>query len=104
MTRGIEALMSEKQLLGCVRKLAQGLGYLTYHTHNSQRSEPGFPDLVITPLKGKKPTIFAELKDQKGVVSDDQLKWMQALKNSGEEVYLWRPAQWLDGTIEEILR
>ena len=110
-----ESLMTEKQLLECVRSLAKGLGWLTYHTHNSRRSEPGFPDLVmVRPPR----LIFAELKNEKGVVSDAQERWLLELGKVEDWLYdfddlydaevvvvhVWRPAQWLDGTIEEILR
>jgi hypothetical protein len=51
--------MTEKQLQGAVVELAKRLGYLVYHTFDSRRSNPGWPDLVLC----KPPRlIFAELK------------------------------------------
>ena len=51
--------------------------------------DQGFPDLVMThPIRG---TIFVELKTDKGVVSNLQWDWINALEDSGEEVHVWRP-------------
>ena len=87
-----------------VIELAKRCGWKTYHTHNSRRSAPGFPDLAMA-REGRK--IFAELKSAKGVVTLDQLEWLLALveePSQPNETYLWRPAEWFNGTIEEILR
>ena len=65
-------------------------GWLVYHTWNSQRSEAGFPDLVMV-LPGVA-TIFAELKIETGKLTFDQEKWLLALAWSNEMVYLWRPS------------
>ena len=51
--------------------------------------DQGFPDLVMVhPIRG---TIFVELKATKGVVSDTQWEWINALQDAGQEVYVWRP-------------
>jgi hypothetical protein len=36
-------------------------------------------------------TIFVELKAPKGVVSNTQWEWINALEDAGEEVHVWRP-------------
>ena len=38
--------MSEKDWQQAVIDYARLRGYLVYHTHDSRRSEPGFPDLI----------------------------------------------------------
>jgi hypothetical protein len=59
----------------------------------------GFPDLVLVrPHR----VIFAELKSNKGKLSDEQEKWVMDLKRSeGVECYVWRPDFW--SVIERIL-
>lgn len=81
--------------------LARRLGYLVYHTHRSDGSDPGFPDLVL--LKGSR-IIYAELKTQGGRVSPAQRDWLEGLQAAGHEVHVWRPSDWFDGGIEEVLR
>ena len=41
------AKLTEKQWLEQVRTLAKLFGWLTYHPHQSMRSEPGYPDLTL---------------------------------------------------------
>lgn len=96
----IAAHMTEKQLLERVRALALALGWLAYHTHDSRRSEPGFPDLVLV---GRGRVIYAELKTQRGRLTDPQRTWLAALERAGAETHLWRPEHLLDRTIEHAL-
>ena len=87
--------------------LAPRLGYLCYHTHDSRRSTAGFPDLVMV---GPHRLIFSELKKEKGKATAAQEDWLNRLdiierKSDGLVVArLWRPSDWLDGTIEKALR
>jgi hypothetical protein len=61
----------------------------------------GFPDLV---LASKYRIAYAELKDAKGRLSDAQRRWLARLGAAGADCYLWRPADWFDGTIEAALK
>jgi hypothetical protein len=82
--------MTEDALLAQVRRLAGDLGWLTYHTHDSRRSESGFPDLVlISPQQGR--ILFRELKKMKGRVSVDQKRFLEALTAVGQDAGVWRP-------------
>ncbi len=62
-----------------------------YHTFDSRRSEPGFPDLFM--VRGKR-IIFAELKTTKGKLSPPQEEWLAALVQAPCEVYVWTPTHW----------
>jgi hypothetical protein len=81
--------ISEKAWQAQVEQIARGAGWLIYHTHDSRRSNPGFPDLVL--VKGPR-LIFAELKTHTGRISPDQRRWLDALGAASAEVYVWRPA------------
>ena len=82
--------MTEKEFMQIVRDLAKTTGWLEFHAHDSRRSTPGFPDLVLA--RGQR-TIFAELKSEKGKPTQHQLEWLTELaRNPANEVYLWRPA------------
>ena len=90
--------MSERELQDNVIALARTLGWRTY---DSRRSDPGFPDLVM--VRGDV-LIVAELKRQRRYrVSAAQDAWLAALDRVAR-AYLWQPSDWLDGTIERVLR
>ena len=55
--------MTEREFMEAVRHLARMTGWRCYHTHDSRRSEPGFPDLVL--VRGGK-ALFVELKTAHG--------------------------------------
>lgn len=89
---------SEKAFQAAVERLARENGWMVYHTYDSRRSEPGFPDLTF--CKNNQ-LFYAELKMPKGMVSQAQKKWIAALGEAGMDVYLWYPADWT--RIEEVL-
>lgn len=90
--------MSEDALLAQVRRLALDLGWLVYHTHDSRRSEAGFPDLVLVNAKQGR-TLFRELKRMRGRVSPDQRIWIDALQLVGQDAAIWRPDDLLEERI-----
>lgn len=90
--------MTEAQLLQAVRDLARLRGWKTYHTHRSDRSEPGFPDLVcVHPRTGQ--LLVAELKTERGLPTTEQTAWLGALRLAGLDVFLWRPSDLRSGSI-----
>lgn len=91
--------MLEKPFQDGVIKLAKYHGYtLIYHTHDSRRSAPGFPDLVmINPVSGR--VLFRELKRNKGRVTGEQQAWLDGLVTVGLDAGVWRPNDLDDGTI-----
>jgi hypothetical protein len=90
---------TEKEFQRQVVQLARLLGWMAYHTYDSRRSTPGFPDLVL--VKPPK-VIFAELKVGRRRPTVPQLVWLQSLASSGQDVRLWRPTDWPE--IERLLK
>lgn len=92
--------ISETEFQEQVLEFARLSGWLCYHTHDSRRSAPGFPDLVMV----RPPAIiFAELKAEGGHVRPEQAAWLAVLGECpGVVVAVWRPGDWLE--IEELLR
>ena len=83
--------MNENQFQQKVLDLCKWLGLKAYHTFDSRRSEPGFPDLVIV---GKRGIIFAELKSTTGKVSLAQTEWLESIALAGGTAAIWRPEDW----------
>lgn len=59
----------------------------------------GFPDLVL--VRGHR-VIYAELKSERGKLSDEQARWIADLEAADQAVFVWRPSDWAD--VERILR
>lgn len=87
--------VSEKEFMEQVVKAARWLGCLVFHTYDSRRCSPGFPDLVI--VRGR--IVFAELKTEIGRVTPEQQTWIQSLRRAGVECHVWRPSD-MDRIIE----
>lgn len=94
--------IKEEQLQNWITQLAKLSGWRVYHTYDSRRSTPGFPDLTMVHA-GKGRVIFAELKSTKGRVTKAQKEWLADLAATGQEVYIWRPTDWVAGTIRDTL-
>lgn len=80
--------MTEAALLAHVRSLAVDLRLSIYHTHDSRRSEPGFPDLVIVGPGG---VLWRELKTERGRLTVPQKAWLARLRAAGQDAEVWRP-------------
>jgi len=88
----MDTLVTEKDFMSAVLDFAKLTGWKSYHTHDSRRSEAGFPDLAMT--RGGR-VVFAEIKSDKGKVSPAQREWLTALASCpGVEVKVWRPGDW----------
>lgn len=73
----LDAAMTEADFQAQIVALAEAKNWLCYHTHDSRRSQPGFPDLVL--VRGST-VLFLEVKAEKGKLSPAQLEWMVGLK------------------------
>jgi hypothetical protein len=94
--------MLERELQVQVLELARMLGYLAYHTYDSRRSVPGFPDLVLLhPRSGN--LVVAELKSETGRVTLEQDEWLRAFALRGA-AFVWRPSTWRDGSVARALQ
>jgi hypothetical protein len=90
--------VSEKLFQDAVVEMAKLLGWSAYHTHDSRRSEPGFPDLVLV----RDRVLFRELKMGDGIVTAAQIRWLERLERAGADAKVWRPLDWPE--IETTLR
>ena len=78
--------MTEKEFQNAVLELARIHGWLCYHTHDSRRSAPGFPDLLLAKNGA---VLFAEVKTDTGKLTNDQIAWLLATHG-----VIWRPKHW----------
>lgn len=105
----IARTMTETELQSNIIDLAHTLGYLVHHSRpainrrgqwsTAIEGDPGLPDLILA--KGGL-VWFVECKREKGQLSEYQLRWRHHLRYG--YYCLWRPSDWLNGTIEATLR
>jgi hypothetical protein len=92
--------VTEAELFEAIRTLAHLLSWEIYHTHDSRRSAPGFPDLV---LMRPPELVFIELKTQTGRLTKAQQRWQDELAACGADVAVWRPSELTSGHISRRL-
>lgn len=80
--------MSERKLQAHVEQLLRTAGWLVYHTYDSRRSAPGFPDIVA--LRGAR-ILALELKVEGAKPSEAQYEWLKAWDRAGALAYVVRP-------------
>jgi hypothetical protein len=95
--------VNEDRLLGDVLELCGWLGLMVAHFRPARTTKgwrtpvagdgKGFPDCVIL---GRGGVLWRELKSARGKVSVEQREWMDALRRAGQDVAVWRPADWPD--------
>jgi hypothetical protein len=83
--------LSEKAFQQQVIDLAHLYGWMAYHTYDSRRSVPGYPDLALV-HKARGEYLLAELKSERGRLSLAQRQWIDALRQANIEIYIWRPS------------
>lgn len=109
----IAQTMSETELQNNIVHLFQTYHWLVHaeikaqkkdgRWHTAIQGDAGYPDLTASRFENKHyDLLIIELKSEKGKLSKEQQKWRD---NIPRGVYhLWRPSDWLDGTIEEMLK
>ena len=90
MRTGVRGLTREKDVQQTVVDAARLLGWRCYHTFDSRRSTPGFPDLCLVKMNR---LMFIEIKNENGKLTEEQLGWLEALRLvPGVDVLICRPA------------
>lgn len=102
MNLDLAEAMTEKELMQSVLDCARLLGWKTYHTFDSRRSEYGFPDIVAI-RRDPDRVLVAELKREGKHPTEKQLLWLSYFDAVGIPVYVWTPSSWLDDSIQRIL-
>lgn len=94
--------MAEATLLARVIDIGASTGWRSYHTHDSRRSQSGYPDLTMVNARQRR-TLFAELKRHGKKPTDAQEAWIADLRAAGQEVYVWWPADLVADRILAVL-
>ncbi len=93
-------MRDEREFQNVVGNLARHSGVLHYHTHDSRRSESGFPDSVFVG-RGVK---FRELKlTRRSRVRPEQRTWLDRLSAAGADAGIWYAEDYYSGLIERQL-
>jgi hypothetical protein len=83
--------VTEAQFQATVVEWATLCGWTHFHTFDSRRSDPGWPDLVLL----RPPEIVvAEIKRDGGRLTVEQERTLAALDACGLETHVWRPSDW----------
>lgn len=77
--------MTEKDFQAQVVQIAKLNKWLVYHTYDSRKCEPGFPDLVLV----RENVLFAELKVGNNKPTPAQRHWLSKLAEAGAWVQIW---------------
>jgi hypothetical protein len=104
------ANVTEAELLNAIIEAARILGWKIAHFRPArtkygwatavQADGAGFPDLVLV----RDRIVYAELKADRGRLSEIQKAWIGWLEVAGAEIYLWKPDDWMSGRIDGVLR
>lgn len=60
----------------------------------------GWPDLVLV----RDRLVAVEVKGDGDKLRPEQKDWLAVLIKAGVETYVWTPADWFDGTIDNVLK
>lgn len=82
--------VTEAQFQSQIRQAALLYQWAFYHTHDSRRSDAGFPDcIMVRPPR----LIVAELKVDGKDATPGQQWWLDLFARAGAETYVWHPSE-----------
>lgn len=88
----IDGKLTEREFQAMVIQYAKLCGWKVYHTHDSRRSEPGLPDLILV-RRGV--LWFLELKKYGKEPTQAQYDWLYALNEVTVTHASWiSPSKW----------
>jgi len=93
MHKAILNSISERDFQQMIIQAAELLGWVVYHTYDSRRCTPGYPDLTLI-HPGSASLLFVELKTERGKLRPEQRLWLETLQAAGVDVRVWRPSDW----------
>lgn len=95
--------LAERDLSRCVRELA---GLLGYYVVSFEAPFAAIRKRTVLDLYLLRPgrALWIELKSERGRLSPQQEAFVELLRQAGQEVHVFRPADWFAGRIEEVLR
>ena len=87
--------MREADFQRQVCDLADLCGWSWWHSPDSRRIRPGWPDLILLRQRGDTAElVVVELKTERGKVSTRQAEVISTLQMAGVEAHVWRPSDW----------
>lgn len=93
-------MITERSFQASVIEICKLLSIAWYHTHDSRRSNRGWPDLAMV---GKRGFITRELKTASGRLTTEQQYWGLMLRAAGVSWDVWRPADLHSGRVQREL-
>lgn len=83
----------ESRFMARVLTLARAQGWLAFHPYRSDKSTPGWPDLVLA--KPGQPLLLIETKTNTGKLTIEQVRWLGILQQTEKPLAaVWRPRDW----------
>lgn len=89
------AFADEAAFMAAVVRTATANGWVVYHTFDSRRSVPGFPDLVM--IRGPALLAVECKRSKREQPTAAQKKWLAAFQGvPGATVGVWSPEMWAE--------
>jgi hypothetical protein len=79
MNNAVTVPLTEQDIQRGITDLLKQLGFRTYHTWLSKRSDPGFPDVVAVRRRDGA-VVAVECKSKNGRVSQEQAEWIMTFQ------------------------